>query len=111
MESHHLYLQLLHVHALPAKLLVGKTHRVRITSLTPTPCDASRLSIWVGVAGPELHGGVAVPDGQACAWSYDLNVGIAGEYQVDVRVLHWDGEIDVDMSGCHFQLSACSSRL
>jgi hypothetical protein len=92
---------LLHVEGLPARVEPGKTYKISIVNLTNEPCKASRLSIWMGVRGPQLHGGAAVPDEESCSWSYELKVDIAGEYVLDVRLLHWDGHLDTDMKQCN----------
>jgi hypothetical protein len=93
---------LLHVEGLPARVEPGKTYTVSIVNLTDKKCKASRLSIWIGVRGPELQGGAAVPDENTCSWSYEVKVNIAGEYVLDVRLLHWDGHLDFDMEQCKF---------
>ena len=52
------------------------------------------LTIWVRVLGPEIFAGAAKAvqlDGQSCFWEFEFNLQVPGSYEVDSKVLTWNG--------------------
>jgi hypothetical protein len=76
-------------------------------------CD--KLTLWVRVNGPEIFAGsaVAVADADAgtnagtdnadasssCHWSFAFDLAVPGEYEVDVKMLVWNGDAPIIQRG------------
>ena len=58
--------------------------------------DCDKLTIWVRVNGPEIFAGSALavfPQGNksSCFWKFPFDLKVSGTYQVDAKVLLWNG--------------------
>ena len=49
------------------------------------------LGIWVRVLGPEMVAGLATPSSTGCSWSFDVADLPEGSYELDARLLTWNG--------------------
>lgn len=67
-------------------------------------CD--KLSIWVRVAGPEIFAGLAtatksngddntIKNNDPCYWTFPFELLVPGTYQVDAKVLIWNGNAPI----------------
>lgn len=69
--------------------------------------DCHLWTIWVRVNGREILAGsaAAVNDGDdsSCHWEFAYHLQLPGDYQVDVKVLLYNGEAAVDQRHCHVQ--------
>eukprot|EP00747_Dinoflagellata_sp_TGD_P166160 gnl/TRDRNA2_/TRDRNA2_188503_c0_seq1.p1 gnl/TRDRNA2_/TRDRNA2_188503_c0~~gnl/TRDRNA2_/TRDRNA2_188503_c0_seq1.p1 ORF type:complete len:705 (+),score=75.14 gnl/TRDRNA2_/TRDRNA2_188503_c0_seq1:61-2175(+) len=77
-----------------------------IEDLAGRSCDPNRISIWVRVAGPQLHAGLATPStsNKTCRWHFDLhNIQETGNYTVEAKLLNLDGGLDTNYSMCNIQ--------
>ena len=87
------------------------------------PDYCSRLTIWVRVNGPEIFAGsaISVVDTNhananneqltsSCHWEFPFDLRVPGKYEVDVKVLTWNGNaaLDIDPSG---ERSRCNLSL
>jgi hypothetical protein len=67
-------------------------------------CD--KWTIWVRVAGPEIFAGSALAvnstefPGQSCHWEFPFDLQVSGEYDVDSKVLIYNGEVPPAMDKC-----------
>ena len=66
-------------------------------------CNASSISIYVDVSGPERLGGFAIPNDNRCEWHYPFMVTVSGTYTVEARLLSVDGHLDANQSLCNTQ--------
>ena len=80
------------------------------------PDYCSRLTIWVRVNGPEIFAGSATSvvdtnhahahaDNKqltsSCHWEFPLDLKVPGKYEVDVKVLTWNGNAALDIPNSH----------
>jgi hypothetical protein len=77
------------------QVIVWNVHPAR--SLPFDQCHL--LSIWVRVLGPEIMAGLArsIPaqNGQDCRWDFWVDIQIPGTYQVDAKIILWNGNAPV----------------
>jgi hypothetical protein len=58
-------------------------------------CNASKLELWVRIAGPEIFAGSAIPSSkQSCEWSFPFHLERIGEYIVESKILLYNGRAD-----------------
>jgi len=61
----------------------------------PDRLDCHLLTIWVRVNGPEIFAGSAESvlddNKQKCHWEFSFNLQVVGEYEVDAKLLNWNG--------------------
>ena len=64
-----------------------------------TTNDCSLLTIWVRVNGPEIFAGSAVAvldeSSSKCHWEFAFDLRVPGDYQVDIKLLVWNGNAPV----------------
>ncbi|CAB9517286.1 NB-ARC domain [Seminavis robusta] len=64
--------------------------------------DCHLLTLWVRVSGPEIFAGspsvVEVSKDQACHWEFEFDIQNEGIYEVDAKMLLWNGLAPVKMT-------------
>jgi hypothetical protein len=75
--------------------------------------DQPPLTMWVRANGPEIHAGTALPYlflaqnkpecRHRCVWRYDFDAAVAGPYQIDAKVLLFNGFASYDNSKCKME--------
>jgi hypothetical protein len=83
---------------LPETPLSPGWNAVRIfNTFEATKVDCDKWTIFVRVNGPEIFAGSALPvasqiyPGQSCHWEFPFNLQVPGEYEVDARLLNYNG--------------------
>lgn len=67
-------------------------------------CDASKLTIFVGLSGPEMIGAVATPNGSGgCSWSVPLSPSLPGEFELEMLLMFENGAADPDLESCKME--------
>ena len=95
---------------LPDKPVLGQNVVRIFNTLEETPVrDCHKWTLWVRVAGPEIHGGSAIAenkttmnwfgDKQECHWEFPFQLQVPGDYHVDVRILSYNGYAPANV-GC-----------
>lgn len=72
-----------------------------VLQVAPTiECD--KLTLWVRVAGPEVFAGQAravLPQNkneqESCYWEFDFDLRAPGEYEIESKVLLWNGNVPI----------------
>jgi len=74
-----------------------------VSNRTVTDCD--KYTIWVRVNGPEIFAGEAQAfrsseDGESCFWEFAFELQQPGPYEVDVKLLLWNGDAPILENQC-----------
>ena len=92
---------------LPDQPILHSTNKIAIHNVsnkTVTECD--KFSIWVRVNGPEIFAGeaqaVTLRNG-SCFWIFPFDLHVPGSYEVDVKLLMWNGNAPILENQCEFQ--------
>ena len=68
--------------------------------------DCEKYSIWVRVNGPEIFAGEAqavMSTNGTCFWIFQFDLQESGTYQVDVKLLLWNGKASIFENQCDFK--------
>ena len=90
---------------LPKDTVVGTTQNVTIHNVSnETFTECNKLTIWVRANGPEIFAGAAQAvqstDDGSCFWSFSFDLQQPGTYEVDVKLLIWNGDAPIYPSQC-----------
>jgi len=95
--------------------IVGTTQKVTIHNVSnKTVTDCDKYTIWVRVNGPEIFAGAAEAvmsmEGDSCFWEFDFELQQSGTYEVDVKLLLWNGDAAILENQCESSLPGLPSN-